>query len=62
MILILNFSCPLSEENAVGVTFQSHIEYKIIEMFNFRDFINTLRNFEKSVFACIFAKFTYTAK
>ena len=31
LILILNFSCPLSEENAVGVRFQSHTEYKIIE-------------------------------
>ena len=29
-ILILNFSSPLSEENAVGVRFQSHIEYKFI--------------------------------
>ena len=32
------------------------------EMFKFRDFMNTLRNFEKSVFACIFAKFTNIAK
>ena len=30
LILILNFSCPLSEENAVGVRFQSHTEYKVI--------------------------------
>ena len=30
LILMLNFSCPLSEENAVGVRFQSHTEYKII--------------------------------
>ena len=29
------------------------------EMFKFRNFMNTLRNFAKSVFACIFAKFTY---
>ena len=26
LILILNFSCPLSKENAVGVSFQSHTE------------------------------------
>ena len=32
------------------------------EMFKFRDFMNTLRNFAKSVFACIFAKFKYLAK
>ena len=32
------------------------------EMFKFRDFMNTLRNFEKSVFARIFAKFKYLAK
>ena len=32
------------------------------EMFKFRDFMNTLRNFAKSVFACIFAKFTYVSK
>ena len=30
LILIMNFSCPLSEENTVGVRFQSHTEYKII--------------------------------
>ena len=30
LILILYFSSPLSEENAVGVRFQSHTEYKII--------------------------------
>ena len=29
------------------------------EIFKFRDFINTLRNFAKSVFAHIFAKFEY---
>ena len=29
LALTLNFSCPLSEENAVGVRFlQSHTEYK----------------------------------
>ena len=28
------------------------------EMFKFSDFMNTLRNFAKSVFACDFAKFT----
>ena len=32
------------------------------EMFKFRDFMNTLRNFAKSVFAHIFAKFEYFAK
>ena len=29
LILILNFSSPLSEENAVGVRFQSHTEYRV---------------------------------
>ena len=29
------------------------------EIFKFRDFMNTLRNFAKSVFAHIFAKFEY---
>ena len=29
------------------------------EMFKFRDFMNTLRNFAKSVFAHIFEKFEY---
>ena len=32
------------------------------EIFKFRDFMNTLRNFAKSVFAHIFAKFEYSAK
>ena len=32
------------------------------EIFKFGDFINTLRNFAKSVFAHIFAKFEYFAK
>ena len=32
------------------------------KMFKFCDFINTLRNFAKSVFARIFAKFKYFAK
>ena len=32
------------------------------EIFEFRDFINTLRNFAKHVFANIFAKFKYFAK
>ena len=32
------------------------------EMFKFRDFMNTLRNFAKSAFARIFAKFKYLAK
>ena len=32
------------------------------EIFRFRDFMSTLRNFAKSVFAHIFAKFKYFAK
>ena len=32
------------------------------EMFKFRDFMNTSRNFAKSVFVRIFAKFKYLAK
>ena len=32
------------------------------EIFKFRDFMNTLRNFPKSMFAHIFAKFEYFAK
>ena len=32
------------------------------EIFKFRDFMNTLRNFAKSVFVHIFAKFEYFAK
>ena len=32
------------------------------EIFKFRDFMNTLRNFAKSVFAHIFAKFEYFEK
>ena len=32
------------------------------EMFKFRDFMNSLRNFTKSVFARIFAKFKYLVK
>ena len=32
------------------------------EIFKFRDFMNTLRNFAKSVFAHIFEKFEYFAK
>ena len=32
------------------------------KMFKFRDFMNTLRNFAKSVFARIFGKFKYFAK
>ena len=32
------------------------------EIFKFRDFMNTLRNFGKSAFAHIFAKFKYFAK
>ena len=35
LILILNFSSPLSEENAVGVRFPSHTEYKIRNAFSF---------------------------
>ena len=32
------------------------------EIFKFGDFMNTLKNFKKSVFAHIFAKFEYFAK
>ena len=32
------------------------------EIFKFRDFMNTLRNFSKSVFAHIFVKFKYFGK
>ena len=32
------------------------------KMFKFRDFMSALRNFAKSVFARIFAKFKYLAK
>ena len=32
------------------------------KMFKFRDFMNTLRNFSKSVFVRIFAKFKHLAK
>ena len=32
------------------------------EIFRFRDFMNTLRNFTKSVFVHIFAKFKYFVK
>ena len=32
------------------------------EKYKFRDFMNTLRNFAKSVFVRIFAKFKYLAK
>ena len=32
------------------------------EIFKFRDFMNTLRNFAKFDFACIFARFKYLAK
>ena len=32
------------------------------EIFKFRDFMNTLRNFAKSVIAHIFAKFEYFTK
>ena len=32
------------------------------EIFKFRDFMNTYRNFAKSVFAHIFVKFEYFAK
>ena len=32
------------------------------EMFKFHDFMNTLRNFAKSVFARIFVKFKHIAK
>ena len=32
------------------------------EMFKFRNFMDTLRNFAKSIFARIFVKFKYLAK
>ena len=35
---------------------------QLYEIFRFRDFMNTLRNFAKSVFARIFEKFEYFAK
>ena len=38
-----------------------HINY-FREIFKFRDFMNTLRNFAKFVFARIFAKFKYLEK
>ena len=49
LILTLNFSSPLSEENAVGVRFQSHTEYKIIEILKIRDLMNTLMIFAKYI-------------
>ena len=39
-----------------------YIILKNAEILKFRDFMNTLRNFTKSVFAHIFAKFEYFAK
>ena len=43
---------------------QTFAEYKTEEerILKFRDFMNTLRNFAKSVFARIFAKLKYLAK
>ena len=35
LILILNFSSPLSEKETVGVRLQSHTEYKIIARWSF---------------------------
>ena len=44
------------------IIWRFRIYYYFREAVKFRDFMNTLRNFAKSVFACIFAKFTYIAK
>ena len=41
------------------VIWKCRICYYFREIFGFRDFMNTLRNFVKSVFARIFAKFKY---
>ena len=44
------------------VTWRFRICNYFREMFKFHDLMNTLRNFAKSVFARIFAKFVYLAK
>ena len=44
------------------VVWRFRIYNSVLEIFKFRDFMNTLRNFAKSVFAHIFAKFEYFAK
>ena len=38
------------------------LDLEILKIVKFHDFMNTLRNFAQSVFACIFAKFKYFAK
>ena len=44
------------------VVWRSRIYNYFREIFKFRDFMNTLRNFAKSVFAHIYAKFEYFSK
>ena len=44
------------------VTWRFRICNYFFEIFKFRDFMNVLRKFAKSVFADIFAKFKYFAK
>ena len=44
------------------VVWRFRIDNYFREIFKFRDFMNSLRNFENSVFAHIFAKFEYFAK
>ena len=44
------------------VVWRFRIYNRFREIFKFRDFMNALRNFAKSVFAHIFAKFEYFAK
>ena len=46
------------ETRGLGVRIYNYFR----EIFKFRDFMNTVRNFAKSVFAQIFAKFEYFAK
>ena len=45
-----------------NVTWRSRICNYFREMFEFRDFMNTFKNFAKSVFSFIIAKFRYLAK
>ena len=44
------------------VTWRFRICNYLLEIFKFRDFMNTLRNFPKFVFAHIFAKFKYVER
>ena len=44
------------------VIWRSRICIYFRKMFKFLDFMNTLRNFKKSDFACIFTTFKYLAK